>query len=406
MELEEEKTYHQNRDVKRLTQSETDFDVIIQKAVIVALDWSGAKDDIDLSLDELELLVDTAGAEVIHRETQKLDHPNVATYIGSGKANELASFVEANDVDIAIFDAELSPAQQRNLEKILKVDVVDRVGVILDIFALHATTQEGMKQVEVAQLKYLMPRLRGRGTSLSQQGSGAGGAGARIGSRGPGETQLETDRRKITRRLVKLEEDLKKLEKVRSTQRKARERLPEKRVAIVGYTNAGKSTLLNKLAKSDAHVEDRLFATLAPTTRKLYVGEDENYKPKVILCSDTVGFVRRLPHQLVEAFRSTLEEAAGAHLLVHVVDASSEDIIGNIEAVNIVLSEIDAGEIEQIIVWNKIDRLSKGELERVKDKDFDYKSDNKAIKDSFFVSAKTGEGIEELRDYFLKHPKL
>ena len=406
MELEEEKTYHQNRDVKRLTQSETDFDVIIQKAFIVALDWSGAKDDIDLSLDELELLVDTAGAEVIHRETQKLDHPNVATYIGSGKANELASFVEANDVDIAIFDAELSPAQQRNLEKILKVDVVDRVGVILDIFALHATTQEGMKQVEVAQLKYLMPRLRGRGTSLSQQGSGAGGAGARIGSRGPGETQLETDRRKITRRLVKLEEDLKKLEKVRSTQRKARERLPEKRVAIVGYTNAGKSTLLNKLAKSDAHVEDRLFATLAPTTRKLYVGEDENYKPKVILCSDTVGFVRRLPHQLVEAFRSTLEEAAGAHLLVHVVDASSEDIIGNIEAVNIVLSEIDAGEIEQIIVWNKIDRLSKGELERVKDKDFDYKSDNKAIKDSFFVSAKTGEGIEELRDYFLKHPKL
>jgi len=406
MELEENKNYHQNRDVKRLTQSETDFDVIIQKAVIVALDWPGAKDDIDLSLDELELLVDTAGAQVIHRETQKLDHPNVATYIGSGKANELAAYIESNDIDVAIFDAELSPAQQRNLEKICKVDVVDRVGVILDIFALHATTQEGMKQVEVAQLKYLMPRLRGRGTSLSQQGSGAGASGARIGSRGPGETQLETDRRKITRRLVKLEGDLKKLEKVRSTQRKARERLPEKRVAIVGYTNAGKSTLLNKLAKSDAHVEDRLFATLAPTTRKLYVGEDENYKPKVILCSDTVGFVRRLPHQLVEAFRSTLEEAAGAHLLVHVVDASSEDIIGNIEAVNIVLAEIDAGEIEQIIVWNKIDSLSKGDLERVKDKDFDYKSDNKSISTSFFVSAKTGEGIDDLREYFLRHPKL
>lgn len=404
--MEEEKTYHQNRDVKRLTQSETDFDVIIQKAVIVALDWSGANDDIELSLNELELLVDTAGVEVIHRETQKLDHPNVATYIGSGKANELAAFVESNDVDVAIFDAELSPAQQRNLEKILKVDVVDRVGVILDIFALHATTQEGMKQVEVAQLKYLMPRLRGRGTSLSQQGSGAGASGARIGSRGPGETQLETDRRKITRRLVKLEEDLKKLEKVRSTQRKARERLPQKRVAIVGYTNAGKSTLLNALSKSDAHVEDRLFATLAPTTRKLYIGEDANYKPRVILCSDTVGFVRNLPHQLVEAFRSTLEEAAGAHLLVHVVDASSDDVKGNIEAVNVVLSEIDAGEIEQIIVWNKIDNLSADQLSDLKEFDFDYKHENKKVKSSFFLSAKTGEGIETLREFFFNHPNL
>ena len=325
------KRYHQNRDVKRLTQSETDFDVIIQKAVIVALDWSGSEDNIDLSLDELELLVDTAGAEVIHRETQKLDHPNVATYIGSGKAEELAGFVEANDVDVAIFDSELSPAQQRNLEKILKVDVVDRVGLILDIFALHATTQEGMKQVEVAQLKYMMPRLRGKGTSLSQQGGG-------IGTRGPGETQLESDRRKITKRLAKLEDDLKKLEKVRSTQRKSRDRQSQKRVAIVGYTNAGKSTLLNALSKTDAHVEDRLFATLAPTTRKLYVGEDENYKPRIILCSDTVGFVRNLPHQLVEAFRSTLEEASAANLLVHVVDASSEDVIGNIEAVNKVLA--------------------------------------------------------------------
>ena len=253
------KRYHQNRDVKRLTQSETDFDVIVQKAVIVALDWSGVKEDIELSLDELGLLVDTAGAKVIYRETQKLDHPNVATFIGKGKAEELSNYIAANDIDVAVFDSELSPAQQRNLEEILKVDVVDRVGVILDIFALHATTKEGMKQVEVAQLKYLMPRLRGKGTSLSQQGGG-------IGTRGPGETKLETDRRKITKRLAKLEEDLKKLEKVRSTQRKSREKLPQKRVSIVGYTNAGKSTLLNALSKSDAHVEDRLFATLAPTT--------------------------------------------------------------------------------------------------------------------------------------------
>lgn len=392
------KRYHQNRDVKRLTQSETDFDVIIQKAVIVALDWSGSEDNIDLSLDELELLVDTAGAEVIHRETQKLDHPNVATYIGSGKAEELAGFVEANDIDVAIFDSELSPAQQRNLEKILKVDVVDRVGLILDIFALHATTQEGMKQVEVAQLKYMMPRLRGKGTSLSQQGGG-------IGTRGPGETQLESDRRKITKRLAKLEDDLKKLEKVRSTQRKSRDRQSQKRVAIVGYTNAGKSTLLNALSKTDAHVEDRLFATLAPTTRKLYVGEDENYKPRIILCSDTVGFVRNLPHQLVEAFRSTLEEASAANLLVHVVDASSEDVIGNIEAVNKVLAEISAEDIEQIIVWNKIDRLTQGELETLKNTDFDFKHE-KNIKSTFFVSASTGEGIEEIRNYFAQHPNL
>jgi len=392
------KRYHQNRDVKRLTQSETDFDVIVQKAVIVALDWSGSEGDIDLSLDELELLVDTAGAEVIHRETQKLDHPNVATYIGSGKAEELAGFVEANDVDVAIFDSELSPAQQRNLEKILKVDVVDRVGLILDIFALHATTQEGMKQVEVAQLKYMMPRLRGKGTSLSQQGGG-------IGTRGPGETQLESDRRKITKRLAKLEDDLKKLEKVRNTQRKSRDRQSQKRVAIVGYTNAGKSTLLNALSKTDAHVEDRLFATLAPTTRKLYVGEDENYKPRIILCSDTVGFVRNLPHQLVEAFRSTLEEASAANLLVHVVDASSEDVIGNIEAVNKVLAEISAEDIEQIIVWNKIDRLTQGELETLKNTDFDFKHE-KNIKSTFFVSASTGEGIEEIRNYFAQHPNL
>ncbi len=392
------KRYHQNRDVKRLTQSETDFDVIVQKAVIVALDWSGSEGDIDLSLDELELLVDTAGAEVIHRETQKLDHPNVATYIGSGKAEELAGFVEANDVDVVIFDSELSPAQQRNLEKILKVDVVDRVGLILDIFALHATTQEGMKQVEVAQLKYMMPRLRGKGTSLSQQGGG-------IGTRGPGETQLESDRRKITKRLAKLEDDLKKLEKVRNTQRKSRDRQSQKRVAIVGYTNAGKSTLLNALSKTDAHVEDRLFATLAPTTRKLYVGEDENYKPRIILCSDTVGFVRNLPHQLVEAFRSTLEEASAANLLVHVVDASSEDVIGNIEAVNKVLAEISAEDIEQIIVWNKIDRLTQGELETLKNTDFDFKHE-KNIKSTFFVSASTGEGIEEIRNYFAQHPNL
>ncbi|MEI2834135.1 MAG: GTPase [Acidimicrobiia bacterium] len=175
---------------------------------------------------------------------------------------------------------------------------------------------------------------------------------------------------------------------------------------MVGYTNAGKSTLLNALSKSDAHVEDRLFATLAPTTRKLYVGEDGNYKPKVILCSDTVGFVRNLPHQLIEAFRSTLEEVAGSQLLVHCVDASSDDVLGNIEAVNKVLDDIEVGDIEQIILWNKIDRLSDDQLDKLKEIDFDYKSKNKKIKDSFFLSAITGQGVEILRDFFLKHPSL
>ena len=393
----DKKSYHQNRSGKRLTATETDFDVQIQKAIIVALDSSHRKDDVELSLDELELLIDTAGAEVIHREIQKRDSADPATFIGSGKAQEIADFAALNDVDLVAFDSELTPAQQRNLEKIMKVDVVDRVAVNLDIFSQHSTTQEGMVQVELAQLKYLMPRLRGRGSSLSQQGGG-------IGTRGPGETQLEVDRRKIVRKMRKLEGDLKKLEKVRATQRKRRSQKPEKRAAIVGYTNAGKSSLLNALAKSDAHVENRLFATLAPTTRQVYVGDGDDYKPRVVLFSDTVGFVRDLPHQLIEAFKSTLEEAADADLLVHVVDASGPDAVGNIEAVNEVLSEIHAEGIETILVWNKVDRLDKDQREILEELDHDLKIRKPGP--SFFVSAHTGEGIEELRSYFLTHPAM
>lgn len=391
-----EDKYHQNRQRKLLTATETDFDVLVQKAVLVALDTPERKDDINLSLEELELLVDTAGAEVIHSEIQKRQTPEPATFVGKGKAQEIADFVRANDCDLVVFDTELSPAQQRNLEEIMKVDVVDRVAVILDIFAQHATTQEGMLQVELAQLKYRMPRLRGRGKTLSQQGAG-------IGTRGPGETQLEVDRRRIVRKMGKLENDLKKLEKVRATQRKRRSQKPEKRVAIVGYTNAGKSSLLNKLAKSDAHVEDRLFATLAPTTRQVYLGE-ENYKPKVILFSDTVGFVRQLPHQLVEAFRSTLEEASDADLLLHVVDASSPDAKGNIEAVIEVLQEIEADKVTQVLVWNKIDLLSKDELEQLKDLDIDIKRSRPF--DSFFVSAHSGQGLDDLKNYLLNNKAL
>lgn len=395
--MAQEENYHQNRQRKLLTASETDFDVEIQKAVIVALDTSSRADDIELSLDELELLVDTAGAEVIHREVQKRISPDPATFIGSGKATEIADFVASNDVDVVVFDTELSPAQQRNLEEIMKVDVVDRVAVILDIFAQHATTQEGMVQVELAQLKYMMPRLRGRGKVLSQQGAG-------IGTRGPGETQLEVDRRRIVKRMGKLEGGLKKLEKVRNTQRKRRSQKPERRVAIVGYTNAGKSSLLNALAKSDAHVENRLFATLAPTTRKVYIGDDESYKPRVILFSDTVGFVRKLPHQLVEAFRSTLEEAADADLLLHVVDATSPDAKGNIEAVIEVLHEIDAENVEQILVWNKIDKLSESELEELKDLDTYVQKTRPHT--SFYVSAHSSQGLDELREFLLNSKTL
>jgi GTP-binding protein HflX len=389
--------YHQNRSRRRLTATETDFDVARQKAVLVALDHAKRNDDIDLSLDELELLVDTAGADVVARETQKRASPDPATFIGPGKAHEIAQLVAASDADLVVFDTELSPAQQRNLESMMKVDVVDRVAVILDIFAQHATTQEGMVQVELAQLKYRLPRLRGRGLTLSQQGGG-------IGTRGPGETQLEVDRRNILRKMSKLERDLKKLEKVRATQRRRRRRRPEKRVAIVGYTNAGKSSLLNALAKSDAHVENRLFATLAPTTRQVYLGVGKNYIPHVILFSDTVGFVRNLPHELVEAFRSTLEEAADADLLIHLVDATSPDVEGNIASVNAVLKEIEANEVPQILVWNKIDALTPDQKAHIDDLDHDLKANER--RDSFFVSAQTREGLDELRRYLNELPPL
>lgn len=395
--MQEQDLYHQNRSRPRLTATETDFDVVIQRAVIVALDTPSREDDITLSLDELELLVDTAGADVVHREVQKRNQPDPATFIGPGKADEIAQFVAANDCDLVVFDTELSPAQQRNLEAVMKVDVVDRVAVILDIFAQHATTQEGMVQVELAQLKYRMPRLRGRGKTLSQQGAG-------IGTRGPGETQLEIDRRRIVRKMGKLEADLKKLEKVRATQRRRRSQKPEKRVAIVGYTNAGKSSLLNALAKSDAHVEDRLFATLAPTTRRVFIGTKEDYTPNVILFSDTVGFVSRLPHQLVEAFRSTLEEAADADLLLHVVDATSPDASGNIEAVIEVLKEIDADQVQQVLVWNKIDALTLEQKDLVHDLSTDITQHRPM--DVFYVSAREQTGLDELKDYLSHHRAL
>ncbi|HWC10754.1 MAG TPA: GTPase HflX [Acidimicrobiales bacterium] len=339
----------------------------------------------EASLDERAALVDTAGADEAERVLQRRDTPDPATFVGKGKAEELRELSETVDADTVVFDDELSPAQSRNLEKILGRTAIDRTAVILDIFAQHAHTQEGKAQVELAQLRYRLPRLRGRGMALSQQAG-------RIGTRGPGETQLEVDRRRLLRRATKLDADLKELAKNRRTQRKARARSRLQTVALVGYTNAGKSTLLNRLTRSDVLVEDRLFATVDPTTRRLDLPGGER-----VLVTDTVGFVRKLPHQLVEAFRSTLEEVAEADLLLHVVDAAFPDPQAQMDAVRTVLVEIGADHVPELLALNKADMLNGqlplrsgtqpvGELKRVIDRH----------PDAVLVSARTGAGIDDL----------
>ncbi|MCL4293703.1 MAG: GTPase HflX [Acidimicrobiia bacterium] len=358
-----------------MTATEVDLGVVRQRALLVgcALGTTTTA-DAETSLEELGRLVDTAGAEPVAEELQRRDAPDPATYVGKGKVGEIAALVDALDADVVVFDDELSPAQQRNLEKLFGVDVVDRVAVILDIFAQHAASQEGMVQVELAQLRYRLPRLRGRGVQMSQQGAG-------INTRGPGETQLEVDRRRIQQRITRLERDLARLARTRATQRKARRRRSLPLVALVGYTNAGKSTLLNRLTESDVLVEDRLFSTLDPTTRRLALPGGE-----AILASDTVGFVRRLPHQLVEAFRSTLEEVAEADLLVHVVDGSSSEPEGEIAAVRSVLREIGADRIPELLVVNKVDEADPDTVKGLL----------AAHRGSVPVSAATGEGVDEL----------
>ena len=362
------------RQRRRLTATEIDLEVAQQRALLVGTAADGDIADAEDSLEELQRLTDTAGADPVEVVLQRRATPDPATYIGSGKAKELQALAEDLDVDVVIFDDELTPAQQRNLEKLFERDVVDRVALILDIFAQHARSQEGMVQVELAQLRYRLPRLRGRGTELSRLGAG-------IGTRGPGETQLEVDRRRIQRRIKKLNEALDRLGKTRATQRKARRRREFATVALVGYTNAGKSTLLNRLTRTDALVEDRLFSTLDPTTRRMRLPGGET-----VLLSDTVGFIRKLPHELVEAFRSTLEEVAGADLLMHVVDAEAEDADGQIEAVRAVLREIDADRIPEMIVVNKIDRASPNDVDALLG----------TYSDAVATSAVTGEGIDKL----------
>ncbi|MDH3683385.1 MAG: GTPase HflX [Acidimicrobiia bacterium] len=328
--------------------------------------------DTEASLDELALLVDTAGADVLDRVVQRRERPDPATFVGRGKVEEILDASLAIDSDTVVFDDELTPAQQFNLEKILERSALDRTAVILDIFAQHATSAEGKAQVELAQLRYRLPRLRGK-KNFSQQAGG-------IGTRGPGETQLEVDRRRLLRRMHKLERDLARITERRTNQRKARRRAPYKNVSIVGYTNAGKSSLLKRLTGADVKIEDRLFATLDPTTRRLQLPGGEQ-----ILVTDTVGFVKKLPHQLVEAFKSTLEVAATADLLIHVVDGSVDDPRPQLDAVAEVLTEIGAGEVPQLMVFNKAD-LSP-EAKRHVD----------ANPGSVATSAITYEGIDELR---------
>jgi GTP-binding protein HflX len=308
-------------------------------------------EETEAHLDELALLVDTAGADVVARIVQRRDSPDPATFIGKGKVEELRELSLAVDSDTVVFDNDLSPAQQRNLERLLGRTAISRTEVILDIFAQNARTPEGRAQVELAQLRHRLPRLRGRGVQLSRQaGTGGGTGGAPMGSRGPGETQLEVDRRRLLRRMTKLEDDLRAVTATRRTQRKGRARAGNRTVSIVGYTNAGKSTLLNRLTDAGVLAEDRLFATLDPRIRRLDLPGGE-----AVLVSDTVGFVRKLPHQLVEAFRSTLEVVAESDLLVHVVDASAPDIDAQIDAVRTVLAEIGAAEVPELLVYNKRD---------------------------------------------------
>ena len=366
---------HQSRQRRRLSATEVDLGRVRQRALLIGTTYGAATlEEAEASLVELALLADTAGAEPVHAELQRRRTPDPATYIGKGKAEEIRAAAQALDVDVVIFDDELTPAQQRNLEKMFAVDVVDRVALILDIFAQHATSQEGAVQVELAQLRYRLPRLRGRGLQLSQQGAG-------IGTRGPGETQLEVDRRRLLRRMQKLERDLVGLAATRATQRKARKRRDVPHVALVGYTNAGKSTLLNRLTHAGVLVQNQLFSTLDPTVRRLHLPGGET-----VVLSDTVGFVRRLPHQLVEAFRSTLEEVVDADLLVHLVDASASDVEALIQAVDTVLHEIAADEVPRLLVWNKSDLADDDTVKLLLN----------AYPGSVAISAATGAGLPDL----------
>ena len=355
----------------------------LERVVLVGVWTSGSVTEAENSLTELALLAETAGSQVLEGLIQRRNRPDPATFIGRGKVDELRDVVLSTAADTIICDGELSPSQLRNLEQQIKVKVVDRTALILDIFAQHAKSKEGKAQVELAQLQYLLPRLRGWGETLSRQTGGrAGGAGGGVGLRGPGETKLETDRRRINTRIARLRREIKAMRTVRQTKRSRRSRNGVPAVAIAGYTNAGKSSLLNRLTSAGVLVEDALFATLDPTTRRA-AAEDG----RVYTISDTVGFVRHLPHHIVEAFRSTLEEVSYADLVVHVVDGAHPDPEGQVSAVREVLAEVGADGIPELLVVNKVDAADEETLLRLK----------RTWPDAVFVSARSGVGIEELR---------
>ncbi|GAA1158422.1 GTPase HflX [Nesterenkonia sandarakina] len=356
----------------------------LERVVLAGLWGEGTVAEAEYSLRELSALAETAGSTVLDGFLQRRAKPDPGTFFGSGKAEEIRVAVAELGADTVVVDSELAPSQRRGLEDIVKVKVIDRTGLILDIFAQHAKSREGKAQVELAQMEYMLPRLRGWGESLSRQAGGqVGGASAGIGSRGPGETKIELDRRRINARMSKLRKDIAAMKPARDAKRANRKRNAVPSVAIAGYTNAGKSSLLNRLTDAGVMVENALFATLDPTTRKAVTPDGIGYT-----LSDTVGFVRQLPTQLIEAFRSTLEEVADADLILHVVDASHPEPEGQIQAVRTVLAEVDAHEVDEIIVLNKADVADWDVVERIRRRE----------PHTIVVSAHSGEGIAELRE--------
>ena len=364
----------------------------LERAVLMGVWTDGDVVDAENSMRELAALAETAGAEVLEGLMQRRQRPDPATYVGSGKAKQLRDVVVETGADTVICDGELTPGQLRKLEEIVKVKVIDRTWLILDIFAQHASSREGKAQVELAQMTYMLPRLRGWGESLSRQGGGAGGSGGGVGTRGPGETKIETDRRRIHARKAKLAREIKLMKTARDTKRQERERNKVPSVAIAGYTNAGKSSLLNRLTGAGVLVENALFATLDPTVRRAQTPGGREFT-----LADTVGFVRHLPHQLVEAFRSTLEEVQFADLILHVVDGAHPDPESQLAAVRSVFAEIGASEIPEIVVVNKADIADPLVLGRLQRRE----------KHCVLVSAKTGEGLPALLDLLeAEEPRL
>ena len=355
----------------------------LENAVLIGVYSQGSLDDAENSLRELAALAETAGAAVLDGLLQRRPHPDPATYLGKGKAQELAELVAAVGADTVVADTELSPSQRRALEDVVKVKVIDRTTVILDIFSQHAKSREGKAQVELAQLEYLLPRLRGWGESMSRQAGGqVGSGGAGMGSRGPGETKIELDRRRIHTRMAKLRKQIQQMAPARAAKRANRKRGEVPSVAIAGYTNAGKSSLLNRLTGTQELVQNQLFATLDTAVR-----HSETEDGRSFTYADTVGFVRNLPHQLVEAFRSTFEEVGEADVILHVVDGSHPDPASQLRTVREVIAEVEAQAIPELVVFNKADLLDDSQRMVL----------HGLAPDAVFASARTGEGIEELK---------